>query len=111
MPKPKKKSKQKSAKAKKPKKFVAKQQKPNRLQEKLKPASGGSKAATVIELLESSGGASIAELAAKTGWQPHTCRAKISVLGKSMKIVKSKNTDGELVYRKLGGAQPATAKR
>ena len=78
----------------------------------LKPASNNSKSALVIELLERSCGVSVTELAANTGWQPHTCRAKISVLGKTLAIEKSKNASGDLVYRKVGStAQAATSKR
>lgn len=99
------------AKAKKSKKTVKSK---GRLTSKseLKPASNSSKAALVFELLERSGGVSVAELASKTGWQPHTCRAKISVLGKTVTIEKSKNTNGDLVYRKAGSnGQATTSKR
>jgi hypothetical protein len=99
MPKQKKKSKAKKSK---------KKTKRSASQTSLKPASTNSKAAFVIELLERSGGVSITELASKIGWQPHTCRAKISILGKTIRIEKSKNTNGELVYRKVGGGQTAS---
>ncbi|MBX3521593.1 MAG: DUF3489 domain-containing protein [Xanthobacteraceae bacterium] len=65
----------------------------------------------MTELLERTNGVSIAELVTKTGWQPHTCRAKISVLGKSIAIEKSKNTNGDLVYRKVAGSDQAASKR
>lgn len=103
MPKPKKK-----AKATKSKK-TTKSKKKTVSQTALKPNSSGSKAAVVVELLERSGGVTITELAAKTGWQPHTCRAKISVLGKTVSIKKSKNANGDLVYRKVSGTGRAAA--
>lgn len=102
---------QKKAKAKKSKKPATKHRKRSSPQAALKPPSTGSKAAVVIELLERSSGASIVELAAKTGWQPHTCRAKISILGKSIVIEKSKNADGDLVYRKVVGSDQTASKR
>jgi Fic family protein len=105
MPKKKKKAKAKKS---KPAKFIGNSAR----KRALKPASNRSKSALVIELLERSGGVSVTELASKTGWQPHTCRAKISVLGKSVAIEKSKNKSGDLVYRKVGStAQAATSKR
>lgn len=96
----------KKAKAKKSKKAT----KRSASETALGPASNNSKAATVIELLERPGGVSITDLVKKTGWQPHTCRAKLSVLGKTETIEKSKNGNGELVYRKVGEAT-ATPKR
>lgn len=115
MPKSRKKPKTKAAKSKKTKRSnnsVAKQRKQRALQPTLKPTSNGSKAAIVAELLGRPNGVSLSELIAKTGWQPHTCRAKISVLRKAgHKIEKSKNADGVLSYRMIGsGAEPATAK-
>ena len=107
MPKPRKKPKTKATKVKKTTKSdkpVAKQRKPRALQRTLKPASNGSKAAIVAELLGRVNGASLEELIAKTGWQPHTCRAKISVLRKAgHKIEKSRSADGVLFYRVVGG--------
>lgn len=105
---PKKKTKAKAKKAKK----TIKSKGRSTFKRALKPASNSSKSALVIELLERSSGASVTELAAKTGWQPHTCRAKISVLGKTVTIEKSKNASGDLVYRKVGSTgQTATSKR
>ncbi|MCW5673950.1 MAG: DUF3489 domain-containing protein [Xanthobacteraceae bacterium] len=108
---PKKQKKAKAKKSKKSKKSTTKRKIRSSPQSALKPSSTGSKAAIVTELLERPSGASITELTTRTGWQPHTCRAKISVLGNSIKIEKSKNTDGTLVYRKVSGSQASTAKR
>ncbi len=102
MPKSKKKSKAKSKKA------VSKPKKVSRSTPKSAPT--GSKSAIVAELLGRPSGASVTELVAKTGWQPHTCRAKISILRKGgQKIEKSKNKNGELVYRKVSGRTDQTA--
>jgi hypothetical protein len=38
----------------------------------------GTKQAMLIDLLDSAGGASVPEMAAKTGWQPHSVRGAIS---------------------------------
>ena len=42
----------------------------------------GTQSATVIALLERSGGASLEELGQATGWQKHTIRGFVSTLGK-----------------------------
>ena len=50
----------------------------------LSPTSprGGTKIAQVIELLQRSDGAALAELVAATGWLPHTTRAALTGLRK-----------------------------
>ena len=74
-----------------------------------KPAKGGeqeardgSKKATVIQLLRRKEGATAAEIAKMTKWQPHTIRGFISgTVSKKMKLaVESiRNEQGERVYR------------
>lgn len=74
-----------------------------------KPAKGGkqeardgSKKATVIQLLRRKEGATAAEIAKLTKWQPHTIRGFISgTISKKMKLaVESiRNEQGERVYR------------
>lgn len=96
----------KKAKAKKSKKVTKRSASPTAL----KSASNNSKAAIVIELLERSGGLSIAELVKKTGWQPHTGRAMISGLRKvGHKIETSSGKDGKTAYR-IVGTKKATAR-
>src|SRR5271166_946109 len=46
------------------------------------PTRGGTKIAQVIELLQRSDGATLAELVAATGWLPHTTRAALTGLRK-----------------------------
>ena len=55
---------------------------------------------TVRKLLGRKGGASINQLTAVTGWQPHTVRAALSGLRKSgAEITRSSNAKGVSVYR------------
>jgi hypothetical protein len=42
------------------------------------PARNGTKQAVLIGLLQRPGGATIAQMTAKTGWQPHSVRGAIS---------------------------------
>lgn len=58
------------------------------------------KPATAIELLSREDGATVAELCAATGWQPHTLRARLSGLakpvdqgGRGLTIIRSKTGD------------------
>jgi hypothetical protein len=61
----------------------------------------GSKLARVIDLLRRSGGASVADIAAATGWQPHTVRGVISgaVRTKLHLPVTTEAMDGRRTYR------------
>ena len=43
-----------------------------------KPVGGATKQAILIGLLQRRGGATIAQMTAKTGWQPHSVRGAIS---------------------------------
>jgi hypothetical protein len=61
----------------------------------------GSKTATVVGLLERTGGATLAEIMTSTGWQAHSVRGFISgTMGKKMgrKVDSTKREDGERVY-------------
>ena len=65
-----------------------------------KPA--GSKQATIIEMLRSEDGATIADIVAATGWQPHTVRGAISGALKKrlgLDITSEKIADRGRVYR------------
>lgn len=62
------------------------------------------KQAAMIDLLKRPGGASIAELTAKMGWQAHSVRAALTGLRKrDMDVVRTKGDGGGSVYR-IGGA-------
>jgi hypothetical protein len=55
----------------------------------------------VIALMKRAKGATMAEIVETTGWQKHTVRGFVSVLGSKggEKIESSKNTDGARAYR------------
>jgi hypothetical protein len=62
----------------------------------------GSKLATVVDLLESEAGATIAEIMAATGWQQHTVRGALagSITKKLGRTLSSVKVDGRgRVYR------------
>jgi uncharacterized protein DUF3489 len=60
----------------------------------------GSKKALVLSLLSRPRGATIGDLLSATGWLPHTTRAALTGLRKEgYEFAKSKNADGETVYR------------
>jgi hypothetical protein len=76
---------------------TAKAAKPNRKQ-------------TIIDLISRAKGATLAELMNATGWQAHSIRGMISILGSKhgVKIASSKNDAGERFY--IAAAPKATAK-
>ena len=58
------------------------------------------KQATVIAMLNRPEGATLEQLVKVTGWQKHTVRAALSLLGKKQGIpVESEKTDAGRVYR------------
>jgi hypothetical protein len=60
----------------------------------------GSKKAHVLSLLSRPQGATIDDLLSATGWLPHTTRAALTGLRKEgYEFAKSKNPEGETVYR------------
>jgi hypothetical protein len=60
----------------------------------------GTKKALVLSLLSRPQGATIEDLLSATGWLPHTTRAALTGLRKEgHEFMKSKNADGETVYR------------
>ena len=63
----------------------------------------GSKQALVIALLRRGEGASLSELAATTGWLPHTTRAALTGLRKKgHALAREKRQDGTILYRIVG---------
>lgn len=65
-----------------------------------KPSAPPSKASFVEQLLGKAAGASIAEIGAATGWQPHSCRAFFTGLKKKGRVIeRSKRKDGTTIYR------------
>jgi hypothetical protein len=71
------------------------------------PAKGAgehtNKKAEIIVLMKRSKGATLAEIMAVTGWQAHTIRGFISILGRKggERVESSKNVDGERKYKIL----------
>ena len=57
------------------------------------------KRAQLVALLERKEGASLNDMVAATGWQPHTTRAALTGLRKSGKTIESKKADGVRRYR------------
>jgi hypothetical protein len=58
------------------------------------------KKAEVIEMMKRAKGATLPEIIKATGWQPHTVRGFVSILGKGgEKIESSKNAAGERTYK------------
>ena len=66
----------------------------------LAPSKPPKKSAQVIALLEAGEGATLANLCAATGWQPHTCRAFLTGLRKKGRVLeRSHRADGASVYK------------
>src|SRR5579863_255369 len=73
-----------------------------RAAKKSKPeADRSNKKAEVIAMMKRAKGATLAEIMKATGWQQHTVRGFVSILGSKggEKIESSKNADGERSYR------------
>lgn len=73
-----------------------------------KLAADVKKSAAFEQLLAGEGGASLDELTAATGWQPHSCRAFLTSLRKTgWTIERSRRADGTTVWT---GRAPAAGK-
>jgi len=64
-------------------------------------AERSNKKAEVIAMMKRAKGATLAEIMKTTGWQPHTVRGFVSILGSKggEKIESSKNAAGERTYK------------
>ena len=63
-------------------------------------ARRGSKTAKILDLLKRPGGVTLKKLMSTTGWQPHSVRGFLSVVGKKRTPVESfTNSEGERAYR------------
>lgn len=58
-----------------------------------------SKASMILELLGRDGGATLEQMVAATGWQPHTTRAALTGFRKKGHAITSEKADGVRVYR------------
>src|SRR3984957_19318877 len=74
---------------------------PRRARAQTSPEAGGNKKAEVITMMKRAKGATLAEIMATTGWQAHTVRGFVSILGSKggEKIESSKNAAGERTYK------------
>ena len=64
-------------------------------------AERSNKKAQVIGMMKRTKGATLAEIMNVTGWQKHTVRGFVSILGKKggAKVASSKNAAGERTYK------------
>jgi hypothetical protein len=58
-----------------------------------------SKSAGVIKLLSRGTGATVVEIMKVTGWKQHSCRAFLTGVRKTSKVVKEQRPDGKTAYR------------
>jgi hypothetical protein len=58
-----------------------------------------SKRATVTRMLSRGTGATVAEITKSTGWKEHSCRAFLTGVRKSNKLIKEQRPDGKTAYR------------
>ena len=91
----------------KPKRKPAKKAKSAKKTARVKKAAakpkgdGTNKKAEVIAMMKRAKGATLAEIMTATGWQPHTVRGFVSILGSKggETIESSKNAAGERTYK------------
>jgi len=90
----------KKATPKKPAKTPSKKASKPAARKKTSGARAGGKKAEVIAMLQRKSGATLDEIAKATGWQHHTVRGFISLLGSKggMKITSTRREDGARVY-------------
>jgi hypothetical protein len=58
-----------------------------------------SKSASVTKMLSRGGGATVAEIMKSTGWKEHSCRAFLTGVRKTSKLLKEQRPDGKTAYR------------
>jgi len=58
-----------------------------------------SKSATVTKMLSRGTGATIAEIMKSTGWKEHSCRAFLTGVRKTNKLIKEQRPNGKTAYR------------
>lgn len=64
-----------------------------------KQTKAQSKSATVTEMLSRSKGATVAEIIKATGWKEHSCRAFLTGVRKTGKLLKEQRPNGKTAYR------------
>ncbi len=68
------------------------------------PVRAGTKQATLVDMMRTAAGASIAQMGAKTGWQPHSVRAALTGLRKRGIAVTRAKDDTETTIYRIGAA-------
>ena len=58
-----------------------------------------SKNTSVTRMLARGNGATIAEIVKSTGWKEHSCRAFLTGVRKTSKLLKEQRPDGKTAYR------------
>jgi len=58
-----------------------------------------SKSASVTKMLARGSGATVAEIMKLTGWKEHSCRAFLTGVRKTSKLLKEQRPDGKTAYR------------
>lgn len=58
-----------------------------------------SKSASVTKMLWRGNGATVAEMMKSTGWKEHSCRAFLTGVRKTNKLLKEQRPDGKTAYR------------
>lgn len=69
-----------------------------------------SKSASVTKMLSRGNGATIAEIMKSTGWKEHSCRAFLTGVRKTSKLLKEQRPDGKTAYRIEAAPAEVTAK-
>ncbi|GAA3903914.1 hypothetical protein GCM10022276_23200 [Sphingomonas limnosediminicola] len=64
-----------------------------------------SKSAAVTKMLSRANGATVGEIVKSTGWKEHSCRAFLTGIRKTSKLLKEQRPDGKTAYR-IGAAEP-----
>jgi len=75
-----------------------------------KQAKKQSKSVSVTKMLSRSTGATVAEMMKTTGWKEHSCRAFLTGVRKTSKLLKEQRPDGKTAYRIEVASGEATAK-
>lgn len=68
-----------------------------------------SKSASVTRMLLRGAGATLAEIMKSTGWKEHSCRAFLTGVRKTSKLVKEQRPDGKTAYRIEAASAEVTA--
>ena len=64
-----------------------------------RPTKKQSKNVAVTKMLSRGNGATVAEIMKSTGWKEHSCRAFLTGVRKTSKLLKEQRPDGKTAYR------------